>query len=421
MRRWARPPRLLAAFAAAMALLVVVPPAIAQDATAEHVRDIGPMVGFRQNESSYSLAVADVNGDGWPDLLIDHHGERPAELFQNQPNGHGGTWGFQVVHQLVDTIHDRPDRHGCIIGDPNQDGLLDFLCEKGGQQGYGKKWNELWIQGPKGTWTDEAKHWGVQDIWGRGRFPAWIDLNHDRWPDLFLGNDIPDRNGHTTPDRTYINVHGDHYKQVFMGVTQQIGDFCSQAADVNGDGWDDLLVCGRHQLYLFIRQGNHFVNEAAAYGVPQTPYALDAKLVDLNGDGHLDLVVAQWRHLIVQLGEPGGHFGPPVVDREMSHGHGIVVGDLDGMNGPDILAINGCYKGKNMNDVLLLNDGTATQWTQVPVPPVHDGCGDTGIAFDFDKDGKDDFVVLNGGGPSQSLALDGPDQLLTMGSWQPPG
>ncbi len=420
MRGWTKTRRLLAATLVALVLPVAVPPAIARDAAGGRVRDIGQMVGFRRFESSYSVAVADVNGDGWPDVLIDHHGERPAELFQNQPDGSGGTSGFRVLTQLVDTTHHRPDRHGCIIGDPNRDGLADFLCLKGAQQGHGIKWNELWIQGPKGDLRDEAHPWGIEDHWGRGRFPAWIDLNHDRRPDLFIGNEIPGRDGHPTPDRTYVNVGGDHFRQVDMGITRQVGGVCSQAADVNGDGWDDLLVCGRRQLFLFVREGDRFVDEAAAYGVPQMPRALAARLADLNGDGRLDLVVARWHRLLVMLGGQEGHLDPPVLYRPLAHGHGLVIGDIDGRNGPDILAIDGCVGAKNANDVLLLNDGTGTTWTQVPVPAVHDGCGDTGAAIDFDRDGKDDFVVLNGGGSSQPLSLDGPDQLLTMGSWRPP-
>src|SRR4029450_12492030 len=125
----------------------------------------------------------------------------------------GGTPGFQPVYRLVDTIHARPDRHGCIFGDPNVDRQLDILCMKGAQQGYAKKWNELWIQGPAGSWTDAAHGWGVEDVWGRGRHPAWIDLNGDRWPDLFLGNDEPRYDDHTSPNRTFVNVGGTRFRE----------------------------------------------------------------------------------------------------------------------------------------------------------------------------------------------------------------
>ena len=202
-------------------LVVLVAGVVALTTTSEAhaplVRDVGPMVGFRRHESSYTIAVADVNHDGWPDVLIGHHGSRPAELFMNQPDGSGGTWGFEPVFRLVDDIHDRPDRHGCIFGDPNLDHMIDILCMKGARQGLAKKWNELWYQGPKGTWTDKAHRWGVEDVWGRGRHAAWIDLNGDRWPDLFLGNDEPRYDKHTTPNRTYVNVDGKRFRQVDLG------------------------------------------------------------------------------------------------------------------------------------------------------------------------------------------------------------
>ena len=292
--------------------LVVVPIALcasvpAGGATPLHVRDVGPMVGFRRHESSYTIAVADVNADGWDDVLIGHHGSRPAELFQNQPQG-DTTLGFEPVLRLVDTIHERPDRHGCVFGDPNVDGLLDILCAKGAQQGLAEKWNELWIQGPAGTWTDRAHAWGVEDHWGRGRHPVWIDLNHDRYPDLFIGNDTPRQDQHTTPNRTYVNVGGTHFREVDMGITRQDGSMCAQVVDVNGDGWDDILLCGDKEIFLYLRQGDRFVRANDRFGVPTGPLANGAQIVDVSGDGIDDLVVVHLDSLEIRLGARGRAF-----------------------------------------------------------------------------------------------------------------
>ncbi len=408
---------------AALAVGVGAPPA-ARSAPPV-VRDIGAMVGFRRHESSYTIAVADVNRDRWPDVLIGHHGSRPAELFMNQPDGEGGTFGFEPVMRLVDTIHARPDRHGCIFGDPNVDHLIDILCLKGAQQGTAEKWNELWIQGPQGVWTDEAHAWGIEDVWGRGRHPAWIDLNQDRFPDLFIGNDEPRQDAHLTPNRTYVNVDGRRFREVNLGITRQDGSACVQVLDVNGDGRDDLLLCGDERTLLDVRTAGGFVDEAARYGVPAFPIANGAEIVDVSGDGVADLMVVHLYELLVRVGHPDGSFGSPVLTRTLGHGHGLAIGDVDGDDTPDIYAVDGCVDRVNQPDVLLLNGGDGTHWTQIGLPPLPAGelagCGDTAAMVDFDRDGKQDIVVLNGGGNDQPLDLDGPDQLLTLGSWRPPG
>jgi len=341
----------------------------------------------------------------------------------NQPDVVGGTLGFEPTMRLVDTIHARPDRHGCIFGDPNVDGLIDILCLKGAQQGTAKKWNELWIQDHEGVWTDEAHAWGVEDVWGRGRHPAWIDLNDDLFPDLFLGNDEPRQDTHVTPNRTFVNEGGKRFHEVDLGITREEGSACVQVLDVNDDGRDDLLLCGDNETLLYVREGSGFVQANDRYGVPSSPIANAAEIGDVNDDGHDDLILVRLNDLEVRLGQPDGSFGPAVLTRPLAHGHGLAIGDVDGDRTPDIYTVDGCDDRVNAPDVLLLNGGDGTTWTQVGLPPLpageFAGCGDTAAMVDFDRDGMQDIVVLNGGGNAQPLDLDGPDQLLTLGTWRP--
>lgn len=418
MPRWTAP--ILAMFL----LVLTAGGAPARRDDAPRVRDVGPLVGFRQHESSYALAVDDVNLDGWEDVLIVHHGSTPSELFMNQPDA-GATRGYEVVLRLVDTIHGRLDRHGCVTGDPNGDGLVDILCVKGANQGSTDKWNELWIQGPEGTWTDEAAAWGIEDLWGRGRHPEWIDLDGDEHPDLFLGNDYPRQDEHTSPNRTYLNEGGERFVEVDLGLTREEGADCVQIVDVDVDGRDDIVLCGREELFVYLRRDDGFLRANDTVGLPAYPRANAAHVEDLSGDGVLDVVVVHPSYTEVRLGEADGRFGEPVWQRSAELGHGLAVGDVDGRGGPDVYVVLGCVDRVNVPDLLLLNDGDGRTWTEAELPPLPKGelagCGDVAAMTDLDRDGLEDVVVLNGGGNAQPLDLDGPDQLLTMGDWRPPG
>jgi hypothetical protein len=404
-----------------IALVVAVAVLAAPDAASQEpqrLRDIGPELGLRQHESSYAIANADVNADGFEDFMIVHPGSRPAELFVTDHDGETPT-GVHIATRLVDTLHERPDRHGCVIGDVNLDDLADIFCTKGAQQGYAEKWNELWIQQVDGTWADEAATYGVEDVWGRGRYPAWIDLNGDEYPDLFVGNDIPRRDEHTTENKTYVNDAGERFREVDLGISIEQGANCVQVLDVDGDGWDDILLCGRYETFLYLRRGDRFVRSNDVLGVPEDQ-AAGAHLEDLNGDDRLDLVMVSPDVLRVWLAGPDGRLDGLVLSQPLGHGHGLAVGDVDGDGSPDVYAVDGCLDRVDQPDVFLLNDGTGTRWSAVDVPPPGDGCGDIAAAFDWTRDGADEILVLNGGGTSQPLDLDGPDQLLTLGDWQLP-
>jgi hypothetical protein len=327
--------------------------------------------------------------------------------------------GFVIAHQFIDTIHDRVDRHNCSAGDVNRDGLTDIFCEKGAQIGTAMKWNELWIQGPEGEWTDRAHDYGVEDIWGRGRANTFIDLDHDKWPDLFMGNDIPRQDNHSTANRTFLDVSGTRYQQVRLGITKEEGAYCAQAVDENRDGWDDLLICGKDQVLLYRRvPGAGFREVGPSLDVPIVrSYA--ARLIDVSGDGRTDLLVVNGHGLTVQLREPDGSFSAPVFEKVLAWGHGMAVGDVDGDGDRDVFVVQSCLDRVDQPDYLFTNDGTGKSFATTRLPALSNACGDAATALDFDRDGMADFEVTNGGGPDQPLDLHGPVQLFTMGNWHP--
>ena len=142
-----------------------------------------------------------------------------------------------------------------------------------------------------------------------------------------------------------------------------------------------------------------------------------AWLVGSTAMPSLDLVTVDVGHVTVRLRRTDGDLGHIVMSHRLRHGHGVAVGDIDGRNGQDILVVQGCVGNENEPDMLFLNDGTGRSWHRLTLARGVPGCGDVAASLDFDRDGKDDFVVLNGGGSNGRLDFPGPDQLLTMGTW----
>jgi len=118
------------------------------------------------------------------------------------------------------------------------------------------------------------------------------DVNRDGWTDLyFTGNQVP--------NRLYLN-RGDWR---FEDVTDQAGVAGQRAwstgvsmVDVNGDGWLDIYVCNsgdiegdNKQNELFINnQDGTFTERAQAYGLADRGYSTHAAFFDFDRDGDLD-------------------------------------------------------------------------------------------------------------------------------------
>jgi hypothetical protein len=278
----------------------------------------------------WGVIVADFDRDGRDDLYVTGH-DRDDRIWYATPTGH--VPGPQVQPYL--------DRHACAAADVDRDGLLDFYCAIGAEKGTGDKLNELWMQGPGDVFT-RAAGFGAEDEFGRGRWPVFLDVNHDGWPDLYITNESTVRvDGHPNINHLFVNQQGHGFVEQVTAATGGLGFQCAHKGDIDGDGWDDLLVCGvKEGSHLFVndRQGNFTQLATPATAVSWN----DALLVDMNGDGRDDLVLVNVRQTFqvwLNTGSPPYFDAPAFSVRLPGAGVGVAVADLDGDGTRDVYVV----------------------------------------------------------------------------------
>ena len=373
--------------------------------TIEATDAAGP-AGISEVTTTWSVAVDDFNGDGTPDFLLGRH-RAPARLYENEDGR------FQEIDAGTFALR---DRHDCAWADVDRDGLDDVYCTVGAVGGRIAKQNQLWIQRSDGSFVNRAQEFGVSDPYGRGRRVTFVDVNHDVYPDLFVGNTYPRKDEHRSPNRLFINVNGTHFREDrTSGLTRELGARCVQAVDADHDGWQDLLVCGKQGRPLKLYRNQHgegFRDVTASFGI--SGKAESAQLVDMNADGQLDLVRVGDHEVRLQL-TSGGAFHAAVYARHLQAGIWLAIGDANGDGRPDLYIVQTCgLSGANAPDLLLIHRPSTTDFVEATMPEADQGCGGFAAPIDYDGNGTTDFVVVNGMGLFHGDVVTGPVQLITM-------
>ena len=384
---------------------------------AEHV---GEQAGIYERGLTYAATAGELDGDGRPDLLIVRHYQDFPRVYLNNGPAPGI---FEDIHDwaFAEPLKPNRDRHDCPFGDVNGDGRIDIFCTAGGRRGgNGPNPSELWLGTgppagpPEFSRSSEAGDFDLgpaDDKYGRGRDAAFIDANGDEFPDLYILNAFPRKDGRSGASRLFINEGGVGFRRApEFGANKVIGSDNLQVLDYNGDGREDILVCGKKGVRLLRNKGHRRfadVTRRAKLGMRCT-HALLAQ-ADSDAGGRPDLFRFGRGAFTVHRQRPNRTFGRAIHRRKVRFGDQMVVGNMTRDDKADAYLLRRGPAGADKPDVMLLNRRSGKRFHKLGIPQLRQGSGDAVTAIDHDLNGLTDVVVMNG-----HRTVEGPIELLAF-------
>ena len=355
----------------------------------------GARTDFGTGAVPSSVAIGDLNGDAKPDLAVadkGYHTADPADGMVSVLLGNGdGSFGARTDVRMDNACS------SVAIGDLNGDGKPDLVV---GAETEDLGCRLLVLLGDgNGSFEVKGCSWT-----GPSHSVAIGDLNGDGIPDLAVANiaiyDWPYLSPTVPGDVSVLLGNGDGTFGARTDVVAGSSPYCVAMRDLNGDGHLDLAVAneGSSAVSVLLGNGDATFGQQAEYGATD-PYSV--AIGDLNTDNILDLAVANtYSHTVsVLLGNGDGSFGVKTDYGTGGSAVSVAISDLNGDGRPDLVVSNA---GSNTVSVLLgSGDGSFGANTDFGTG---DGPGSVAIG-DLNGDGKLDLAVANTGSGTVSVLL----------------
>lgn len=385
---------------------VILPIAVVTPTTALSVpATFAPPVTYQLGagfQSPSGLGIHDVNADGNLDVVI---GALDINSFSVFPGAGNGTLGpattVSTTNAAAPSSAYRP--RTVAIGDVNNDGRADLYFA-----GYGVNDNIVSLNQSSGGVLGFGTPAYISAVQAPGT-PALGDLNEDGNLDVVQ----PGYNGGNGNANTVLTRMGNGdgtfqaSSQLFTNPLPGEGSNVAAIADVNGDGNLDVLAGvnaigggSPRQGAVMTALGNGdgtFQAPAGVALVGATANPQSLLVLDINGDGDLDVLTGNGSSVSTLLGDGTGTFATGTADSNLV-GYSVAGADVNGDGLTDVALAD--WYGDRVSIALGNGDGTFDPPSFIAMPA---GSSPYGLAIaDLNGDGLRDIVVgtYAGGTPS---------------------
>lgn len=252
--------------------------------------DLEPLLPHMLSTEGPALTVADLNHDGLDDVFIGASRNGKSAVFLQQKSGR-----FLKTKQPGFETDSSYEYAGSCVADVNNDGFPDLITTNGGNEFYGNDDHlrpRLYLNDGNGIFTRDPT--AFDSLFVNAVTIVSTDFNGDGYPDLFIGGrSIPSKYGQIP--RSYLLMNNGKGK--FQDVTDKLAPGLSNIGFVTNALWYDIDQDGQKDLILSLEWGGivAFINHNGSF----TKKMLTDKKgwwnfilpVDLNHDGKIDLVV----------------------------------------------------------------------------------------------------------------------------------
>ncbi len=260
------------------------------------------------NEYIYNgagVGITDFNNDGLQDILFTGN-EVSTQVFLNL-----GDFKFKNITSNFEGLTNDQWYSGVTIADINGDGSPDVYLTSTTYEGPENRMNRLWISqesndGEIPFYQELAEAYGIADT-GYSVDAAFLDYDLDGDLDLYILNNTIDKSvsfsyrkkiddgSSINNDKFYRNNGDGTFSDVTIeaGITVEGNGLGLAISDLNKDGYPDVYITNDYlsnELMYINQQDGTFKNEIGKYLSYQSKFSMGNDISDMNNDGYPDIM-----------------------------------------------------------------------------------------------------------------------------------